>query len=79
MSPWVEHGQMPTPRDLDWPDCLNVRDLGGLPVSGGGSTRVGAVVRGDHPSYLTPAGWNALWDHGVRTVISSSRASASAS
>ena len=61
---------MPTPRDLDWPDCLNVRDLGGLPVSGGRNTRFGVVVRSDHPSYLTPAGWEALWDYGIRTVIS---------
>ncbi len=61
---------MPRPRDLEWPDCLNVRDLGGLRASDGGTTRFGAVVRGDHPSYLTDAGWAALWDHGVRTVIS---------
>jgi hypothetical protein len=61
---------MPTLRDLDWPDCLNMRDLGGLSVSGGSSTRFGAVVRGDHPSYLTAAGWDELWDYGIRTVIS---------
>ncbi len=61
---------MPTQRDLDWPDCLNMRDLGGLPVSDGGKTRFGAVVRGDHPSYLTRAGWDELWDYGIRTVIS---------
>jgi protein-tyrosine phosphatase len=59
-----------TLRDLEWPDCLNVRDLGGLPVSAGGRTRFGAVVRGDHPSYLTQAGWDAMWDYGIRTVIS---------
>ncbi len=58
------------PRDLDWPDCLNVRDLGGLPVTAGGTTRRGAVVRGDHPTYLTEVGWAALWDHGIRTIIS---------
>ena len=61
---------MPTLRELDWPDCVNVRDLGGLPVAGGGNTRFGVVVRGDHPSYLTAAGWDALWDYGIRTVIS---------
>jgi len=61
---------MPTLRDLQWPDCLNMRDLGGLPVSGGGKTRFGAVVRGDHPSHLTSAGWDELWDYGIRTVIS---------
>lgn len=61
---------MATLRDLDWPDCVNTRDLGGLRVTSGGSTRFGAVVRSDHPSYLTDSGWAALWDHGVRTVIS---------
>jgi protein-tyrosine phosphatase len=58
------------PRDLDWPDCANTRDLGGLSVADGGVTRFGAVVRSDHPSRLTDAGWDALWDHGIRTVIS---------
>lgn len=61
---------MATPRDLDWPECVNTRDLGGLSVADGGATRYGAVVRSDHPSYLTPTGWDALWDHGIRTVIS---------
>jgi protein-tyrosine phosphatase len=57
-------------RDLDWPACLNARDLGGLGASDGGTTRFGAVVRSDHPSYLTDEGRQAVWDHGIRTVIS---------
>ena len=61
---------MVTSRDLDWPECINARDLGGFPVAGGGATRHGAVVRADHPSYLTGEGWQALWDHGIRTIIS---------
>lgn len=56
-------------RDLDWDGCLNVRDLGGLATANGGRTRFGAVVRGDHPRHLTPAGWAALWDYGIRTVV----------
>jgi protein tyrosine/serine phosphatase len=56
-------------RDLDWPGCHNVRDLGNLPVAGGGSTRWGAVVRSDTLDRLTPAGWSAVAAHGVRTVI----------
>lgn len=32
---------------LDWDGCFNVRDLGGLPVAGGGATRWGAAVRAD--------------------------------
>ena len=56
------------PRDLVWDGCLNVRDLGGFAVDGG-ETRFGSVVRADSVSELTPAGWQALTDYGVRTVL----------
>jgi len=56
------------PRDLVWDGCLNVRDLGGFAVDGG-ETRFGSVVRADSVSQLTPAGWQALTDYGVRTVL----------
>jgi protein tyrosine/serine phosphatase len=56
-------------RDLDWPGCVNVRDLGGLRTVSGGTTRRGAVVRADGLSTLTAAGWDALVAHGVRTVV----------
>jgi len=56
-------------RDLDWPDCVNVRDLGGLPAAGARHTLRGAVVRADGLDRLTAAGWSALLEHGVRTVI----------
>ncbi len=56
-------------RDLDWPGCVNVRDLGGLRTAGGGTTRRGAVVRADGLSSLTAGGWDALVRYGVRTVI----------
>jgi protein-tyrosine phosphatase len=54
---------------LDWEDCKNVRDLGGLPAGDGRRTRVGALVRSDTPSRLTARGWEALWDYGIRTII----------
>jgi len=54
---------------LDWDGCANVRDLGGLPIAGGGETRRGALVRADALSHLTADGWAALEAHGVRTVI----------
>lgn len=57
-------------RNLDWPGCLNVRDLGGLTIADGRVTRWGAVVRSDNPAYLTPAGWAALHAHGIRTIVS---------
>ena len=56
-------------RDLDWDGCWNVRDFGGLPMIGGGMTLSGRVVRGDTPDRLSPAGWEALWGFGVRTII----------
>jgi protein-tyrosine phosphatase len=57
------------PRDLAWDGCLNVRDLGGLPTRDGGTTRSGAIVRSDSVRQLSEDGWQALVDHGVRTVL----------
>lgn len=59
----------PPERALSWPGCVNVRDLGGLATRDGGRTRHGALVRADAVDRLTDAGWVALHDHGVRTVI----------
>jgi len=56
-------------RHLDWHGCHNVRDLGGLRTRDGRVTRRGAVIRSDAVDRLTGAGWAALVDHGVRTVI----------
>jgi protein-tyrosine phosphatase len=56
-------------RHLDWEGAFNARDLGGLPAAGGMRTARGALVRSDSLSRLTAAGWRALLDHGVRTVI----------
>jgi protein-tyrosine phosphatase len=56
-------------RDLVWDGCLNVRDLGGHRTAEGGETRFGAVVRADSVRQLTDAGWEALVEHGVRTVL----------
>jgi protein-tyrosine phosphatase len=56
-------------RDLVWDGCLNVRDLGGLPTEDGGETRFRSVVRADSIHSLTDAGWAALTDYGVNTVV----------
>jgi hypothetical protein len=56
-------------RILSWDGCTNVRDLGGLRTRDGRVTRRGAVVRSDHPARLTAAGWSALHEYGVRTII----------
>jgi protein tyrosine/serine phosphatase len=61
---------MTTNRILNWEGCNNVRDLGGLNATNGYITHWGAVVRGDQPSRLTAGGWSALYEHGIRTIIS---------
>jgi protein-tyrosine phosphatase len=54
---------------LRWAGCANVRDLGGLPLAGGGRTRGGRVIRADALARLTPAGRASLRRHGVRRVV----------
>jgi protein-tyrosine phosphatase len=56
-------------RTLAWDGCLNVRDLGGHPTEDGGETRFGAIVRADSVRALTEAGWRALVDYGITTII----------
>ncbi len=60
---------MPPRRLLHWPQCYNVRDLGGLPAAAGRTTRWQALIRADHLGRLTEDGRQALLDYGVRTVI----------
>jgi protein tyrosine/serine phosphatase len=55
--------------DLVWDGCVNIRDVGGLPVAGGGTTQPGRLVRADNVRGLTDAGWRALVDHGVHLVV----------
>lgn len=45
---------------LDWPNCVNVRDLGGLPTVDGRQTRVGFLIRSDNHDRLTTNGVTAL-------------------
>jgi protein-tyrosine phosphatase len=56
-------------RILGWDGCRNVRDLGSLSTGAGRVTRWGEVVRSDTPARLTAAGWSALYDYGIRTII----------
>lgn len=56
-------------RNLTWPGCFNVRDLGGLVTADGSRTRMKAVVRADAPDKLTEQGWAALRAYGVRTIV----------
>lgn len=58
-----------TTRELAWEGLVNARDLGGLPLRGGGATRPGRVVRSDNVRHLTRPGWAQLVEHGVRTIV----------
>ena len=56
-------------RVLRWDGCVNVRDLGGLPLADGGETAYRVVVRADSLPGLTDAGRRALVDYGVTLVV----------
>lgn len=58
-----------TPLHLDWPGCLNVRDLGGMPLTGGGTVLPRALVRSDSPAFLTDDGVAAARAYGPVRVI----------
>ena len=60
---------MASPNHLDWPNCLNARDVGGLPTSDGGAIRLGALIRTDNHSRLTPEGIAAVEAYGVSRII----------
>lgn len=57
------------PRHLDWPDCLNARDLGGMPTRDGRQLRAGALIRSDRLSRLTPAGVAAVQAAGITRIV----------
>jgi protein-tyrosine phosphatase len=57
------------PTDLTWPNCLNARDLGGLPTADGSEIRPGALIRSDSHSKLTPSGVAAVTAYGVSRII----------
>jgi protein-tyrosine phosphatase len=58
-----------TSSDVQAEGLLNLRDLGGLPIEGGGETLPGRLLRSDSPHQLTGAGRRALIDIGVGTVV----------
>lgn len=58
-----------TSRTLPWEGLVNARDLGGLPLRDGGSTRPGRIVRSDNVRHLTTTGWAQLREHGIRTIV----------
>lgn len=55
-------------RKLSWPDCKNVRDLGGLPGADG-EVQVGRLVRSDNLDQLVPAGLAAIEGYGITRFV----------
>jgi hypothetical protein len=56
-------------RHLEWEGCFNARDLGGLTIRSGRTTRWRSLVRADSLDDLTPHGWAQVEAHGIRTII----------
>lgn len=56
-------------RVLRWDGCVNVRDLGGLPLADGGETAYRVVVRADWLPGLSVEGRKALVDYGVSLIV----------
>jgi protein-tyrosine phosphatase len=56
-------------RILRWDGCVNVRDLGGLPLANGGETAYRVVVRADWLPGLSEEGRQALVDYGVSLIV----------
>ncbi|WP_020580080.1 tyrosine-protein phosphatase [Actinopolymorpha alba] len=52
-----------------WPNCLNVRDLGGLPTSDGRQISAGALIRSDNLTRLTEAGVKAVREAFVSRIV----------
>lgn len=65
----AQHRSAVAGRVLTWPNCRNTRDLGDIPVEGGGRTRRGVLVRSDSLARLDARGVSAALEHGVGTVI----------
>lgn len=54
---------------LDWPECYNARDLGGLRSTEGRAVRTGALIRSDRLDRLTGAGVAAVRAYGVSRIV----------
>jgi protein tyrosine/serine phosphatase len=55
---------------IDLEGAVNVRDVGGIPLAGGGAIAGGRLLRSDNLQDLTPADVDRLVeDHGLRAVI----------
>lgn len=56
-------------RALTVDGLVNARDLGGLPLTGGGTTPHGVFFRSENVDAVTTRGWDELHALGIRTVV----------
>lgn len=56
-------------RSVAWDGAANARDLGGVPVAGGGRLRPGRIYRMGRSEWLTERGWEQARAAGVSTVV----------
>lgn len=56
-------------RERAWPGAFNARDLGGIAVAGGATTRFGVLFRSGRVTSMRAGGWDALRRDGVRTIV----------
>lgn len=59
----------PLSRNVDWDGAANARDLGGIPLAGGGTVAPGRIFRMGRAEWLTERGWAQVRAAGVRTVV----------
>jgi protein-tyrosine phosphatase len=69
MSDTTQTGMQQSLHRLNFPNLLNVRDLGIYTTRQGRPLRPRSILRADDLCRLTPGGAQALLDYGVRTVI----------
>lgn len=68
-DPTMIRWAVPKPMSLDWPDCLNARDLGGLPTADGRRIATGALIRSDNLTRLTAAGIAIVQAAGLGRIV----------
>lgn len=54
---------------MTWDGAFNLRDLGGMPLVGGGVTRAGVVYRSGAPEWMTALGWQQAQAAGLQTIV----------
>lgn len=57
------------PAPPHWPNCLNVREVGGTPLAGGAVVRHGALFRSDHHGRLNEEGLAAVRAIGPAAIL----------